>query len=183
MGFSQACLEQLPVATASLDLIASDAVLEHCRDLPGFLREAFRVLRPGGAFYASYGPLWACWGGDHFSGAAGLDRGYSHIELDQDAYRSFVASVPCADADVQNGLRYVTLDLFSKLTSGEYLAAFVDAGFEIADLIVEVSGAAITFRSLWPERVQAIAQSNALRVDDLLIKSHLVLLSKPSTHD
>ena len=40
----------------SVDLIASDAVYEHCRDLPGVMQESFRILKPGGCIYASYGP-------------------------------------------------------------------------------------------------------------------------------
>ena len=50
----------------SVDLIVSDAVYEHCRDLPQVMRESRRLLRPGGYLYASYGPLYFCAGGTIF---------------------------------------------------------------------------------------------------------------------
>ncbi|MEJ2670841.1 MAG: class I SAM-dependent methyltransferase [Deltaproteobacteria bacterium] len=41
----------------SVDLIASDAVYEHCRHLPAVMQESYRILKPGGCVYASYGHL------------------------------------------------------------------------------------------------------------------------------
>lgn len=42
--------EQLPLRSASLDLIFSSLALQWCGDFPAVLREAERVLRPGGVF-------------------------------------------------------------------------------------------------------------------------------------
>jgi SAM-dependent methyltransferase len=40
----------LPFADGSVDMVVSRSVLEHLRDVPGFAREAARVLKPGGRF-------------------------------------------------------------------------------------------------------------------------------------
>jgi ubiquinone/menaquinone biosynthesis C-methylase UbiE len=45
--------EQLPFPDRTFDLVMSVAVLEHVRRPEVYLREAFRVLRPGGHMYLS----------------------------------------------------------------------------------------------------------------------------------
>ncbi len=40
-----------PLEAAAFDLAASNAVLEHVADVPGFAREIARILAPGGLFY------------------------------------------------------------------------------------------------------------------------------------
>ncbi len=50
-------LEQLPLATASVDLVYSNAALQWCTDLEGTLRDLRRVLRPGGLLmFSTFGP-------------------------------------------------------------------------------------------------------------------------------
>jgi malonyl-CoA O-methyltransferase len=50
-------LEQLPLATASVDLIYSNAALQWCTDLEQTLRDMRRVLRPGGLLmFSTFGP-------------------------------------------------------------------------------------------------------------------------------
>jgi ubiquinone/menaquinone biosynthesis C-methylase UbiE len=53
--------EQLPLADESIDLIISLQVLEHVRNPPQVIREAFRVLKPGGYFYLSYENYLSFW--------------------------------------------------------------------------------------------------------------------------
>lgn len=53
--------EALPVAGGQFDVVCSFYALEHVRDLEGVVREAARVLRPGGRLYfvaPNYGSIW-----------------------------------------------------------------------------------------------------------------------------
>jgi SAM-dependent methyltransferase len=175
--FSVSGLESLPFAPGSFDLAVSDAVFEHCRDLESVLKETKRVLRPGGFVYATYGPMWFCLGGDHFSGRGGLTHGYNHIELDGEAYKQYFQEMLVADEDAQSGGRYVELDLFSKLKTSEYLDIFSRCGFKVVDLILEVEPLALEFKEKFPERFKGILHKYpGLTADDLLIKTHLVIL-------
>jgi SAM-dependent methyltransferase len=165
----------------SVDLIVSDAVYEHCRDLPRVMRESRRLLRPGGYLYASYGPLYFCAGGDHFSGRGGLEHAYNHLRLDQSSYQHYLEAHREEVEDFQDGMRYLELDLFSRLTTGEYLQIYREAGFIINQLILELCHQALDFKKRFPREFQEMVAQSAGRLspDDLLIKVHLLRLQKP----
>ncbi|MPY69617.1 MAG: methyltransferase domain-containing protein [Alphaproteobacteria bacterium] len=169
------------LADGSVDLCASDAVLEHCTDLAAVLAESRRVLRPGGTLYATYGPIWFAPGGDHFSGRDGLASAYNHVALAADAYRRCFEAARKPVENFQSGGRYVELGLFSKLTTREYLAAYAAAGLARDRLILEISPDALAFRRRWPDRFRAILDRNAPRctADDLLVKANFVRLIRP----
>ena len=175
--FTVSTLENLPFKTGSFDLAVSDAVFEHCRDLEHVLLEAHRVLRPGGFLYATYGPMWYCFGGDHFSGRGGLTYGYSHIELRDREYQEYFQSKKTANEDAQSGGRYVEVDLFSKLHTREYISLYRKCGFKIIDLILQVSLEALRFKNKYPHRFQEMLKTHPdLEMEDLLIKGNFVIL-------
>jgi len=177
--FLLASLDELPVASESMDLAVSDAVFEHCKDMAAVLRELHRVLRPGGFIYATYGPMWFCFGGDHFSGRGGLTHGYSHIELSAGAYKDYFEAQKKPEEDAQSGGRYVELDLFSKLTTGQYFQLYEQQGFRPVETILEISANAIEFRKRWPERFNKLLRSYpGTSPEDLLVKANFVILEK-----
>jgi SAM-dependent methyltransferase len=179
-SFVRGSLEDIPTRPGSFDMVASDAVFEHCRDLKAVAKEALRVLRPGGWLYATYGPLWYCWGGDHYSGRGGLQNGFNHVCLDSARYQDYFQSHLQFGEDAQSGGRYVTLDLFSKLRTEQYLDIYRSVGFQVRVLILELCERSLEFRGRWPERFKEVLEKNpGVTADDLLIKVNFVLLEKP----
>lgn len=136
------CLEQIP--NESFDLIASDAVFEHIRDFPGALKEFYRILRPQGIIYATYGPLWFCWGGDHLSGYEALTSGYNHLLLDQSEYEVYLGQLGKFIHSEEDGRTWVEHDLFSRLKPREYLTHLEEHGFKkiFMSAIIEPSSVA-----------------------------------------
>jgi len=167
----------------SVDLIASDAVYEHCRDLPGVMEESFRILKPGGCIYASYGPLYYSAGGDHFSGRGGLMTGFNHLLLDPGAYQRYLEAHREEIEDFQGGARYIELNLFSYLTTRQYIEIYRKAHFVVKELILEISQDALQFRKIYPDKFEFLVNKYKDRcgLDDLLIKAHLIILQKMDT--
>jgi SAM-dependent methyltransferase len=181
VDFRMAANEAMPfLASNSVDFIASDAVYEHCWDLPGVMQESCRILKPGGSIYASYGPLYYGAGGDHFSGRGGLATCFNHLLLDPEAYQRYLAAYQEEIEDFQGGKRYIELDLFSYLTTSGYLKIFQEAGLTVRGLILEISPEALGFKQSCPDKFDFIVNKYKDRCDkdDLLIKANLIILQK-----
>lgn len=168
------------MVTGEFDIIASDDVFEHCKNLESVLKTLHSLLRNQGIMYAGYGPLYWTWGGDHFSGRGGIENGFNHLILDSEAYKTYYHNYLLNDnTEVQNGGRYIKLDLFSKLTSQEYFELYKKTGFNVESSIVYFSKYAEVLQGT--EVVQEVINKNpAITIDDLIIKSHYMLLSKHS---
>jgi SAM-dependent methyltransferase len=168
------------LASNSVDFIASDAVYEHCRNLSSVMAESFRILKPGGCIYASYGPLYYCTGGDHFSGRGGLETCFNHLLLAPEAYQRYLKAYREEVEDVQGGVRYIELNLFSYLTTADYIKIYQDTHLVVKDLILEISSDALQFKQSFPDKFGFMAQKyqDKCTQDDLLIKAHLIILQK-----
>lgn len=177
--FYQSPLHKLGfLADCSIDLCASDAVYEHVKNLSEVMHETYRVLKSDGFVYASYGPLWFCAGGDHF-GRGGLANVYNHVLLNEAEYQAFFEQHRRQNESFQSGGRYVEIDLFSKLTTEDYLRIFRASGFQIDSLFFELSATAIKFKRLHPDLFIRLKEHNpSCTIDDFVINAHLIRLKK-----
>jgi len=66
------------VADGSADVVFSQNSFEHFRDPAGILREAARMLRPGGVCFVTFGPPWWHPFGEHFYFMIRPDRPWMH---------------------------------------------------------------------------------------------------------
>ena len=167
------------VGSNSVDVVASNACYEHVKNLPAVMQETHRILKPGGVVSAIYSPLWFCAGGDHFSGRGGLRHVFNHLLLEPEEYRGYVAKHQQQSEDFQSGVRYLELDLFSRLRTEDYLKTFRASGFEVDGLILEVSPEALAFRRKHHELFDRLLQKHPHCLeDDFLIKTNFVRLRR-----
>lgn len=121
--FGQGNLSKLSmIEDGSIDIVGSDAVFEHVQNLPEILKEMKRILRPGGLLYATFGPLWFCWGGDHISGYDGESSGFNHLILARDDYQAYLDKKGPFQHSEDDGRTWIANDLFSYLRPSEYLS-------------------------------------------------------------
>jgi ubiquinone/menaquinone biosynthesis C-methylase UbiE len=73
--------ESLPFPDASFDVVTAYAFLHHLEDYPKVLREAYRVLKPGGGMYVDLEPNRLFWEAMVRLEKAGRGAGYSDIVL------------------------------------------------------------------------------------------------------
>jgi len=140
LEFTQSDLSHIEhFSDSSLDVVGSDAVFEHVRNLSDVLLEFHRLLRPGGIVYATFGPLWYCWGGDHISGYDAIAAGYNHLVLDRSAYTRYIDTLGTFSHSEHDGRTWIENGLFSYLRPTQYLEALEKAGFhrEYVALIIE----------------------------------------------
>ena len=174
LDFRQADLLDLgQFAPMSFDIVASDAVFEHVSDLPRALRELDRVLRPGGVVYATFGPLWYSWHGDHVSGYDGPASGYNHLLLPAEEYRRYI------EQDTEHdGPFWLEHGLFSYLRPREYLESLANAGFAREFVLVVLSPDGAHALAADPElRRRATAVASEL---DLIASAMSVIYRKPA---
>lgn len=164
-------------ADSSFDLIGTDAVFEHVRNLPEVLNEFFRLLRPGGIVYATFGPLWYCWGGDHISGYDAIASGYNHLVLSRSAYAKYLDTLGTFSHSEHDGRTWIKNGLFSYMRPTQYIEAMEKAGFhrEYVALIIE------------PRAIKCLSENSALASKllnkhdkfDLIVTGMTIIYRKP----
>ena len=127
----QGNLERLTnIEDATFDIVASDAVFEHLINLPKVLLEFNRILKPDGIIYATYGPMWHVWGGDHYSGNDGLSSGYNHLLLEDHEYKKYLNFEQSTVHSEDDGRTWIKENLFSYLRPQEYVDLLEKSGFQ-----------------------------------------------------
>ena len=164
------------------DIIISDAVFEHCRDLKKVLKSCYNLLQPNGVMYASYGQFWYCWGGDHFSGRDDIEHGYNHLLLNSFEYEEYfnkhVRDLNYELSEGGGGGLFVPLDLFSKLSHKEYIELFASVGFHAKSLILEFSANAVKALKSKELREKLLKKFPNFTIHDFILKTHIVILEK-----
>jgi ubiquinone/menaquinone biosynthesis C-methylase UbiE len=137
--FLKGDMEQIPLPDASVDVIISNCVINLAADKDQVLREAFRVLRPGGRFAVSdvvvrgqvppeirrSVELWiGCIAGaleENEYQARLTAAGFTNVDLEETrAYRAEDARAALADAGIE-------VDEVASLVDGKFYSAFVRA--------------------------------------------------------
>jgi len=160
------------------DVIGSDAVLEHVTNFPAVVSEFVRLLRPGGFFYATFGPLWPCWQGDHYSGWDELSNGYNHLVMDQSSYQQYLGSEKREDhPELEEGRMWSKYGLFSYLRAIDYVQTLSDGGLQaqFTGVLIEPRGARC-LRQFKGLREKLLAVHKEL---DLVIAGMTVIYRKP----
>lgn len=136
---------------STFDAIISDAVLEHVPDLPGFMANSATLLREGGIFFASFGPIWYGPSGDHVEW--GPDNLFDHLLLSREKYvaqskkRVAVSAHDSCDPGFMG-----QEELFSYLASADYAKHLLDhPAFEPNLFAAKISSKALSFFSRHPD--------------------------------
>ena len=175
--FRQASVDNLHwINDTSVDIVASDAVFEHLRDFSGSLKEVKRVLVSGGCLYATYGPLWHSWGGDHISSVKSLRDGYNHLLLNEGEYKEFLETFGQYDHDPNDGRTWIYNDLFSYLKPLEYSRILTDVGFSKQFVSAIIEPRALMYRKKFPDLFEVLNAKHG--IENLIVTGMTVIFKK-----
>ena len=165
--FLQADAEDLKILKDnSIDLVCSDAVYEHLKNLNLVLGEVNRVLKVRGVVYSTFGPLWYTFGGDMISGSDDLKNGFNHLCLNKDDYLNYFENT-----FKKNDYRefYFNNDFFSRLSAIEYFTIIEKDNYECLYKSCMLSERALKFKKLYPDKFNNLLVTYPR--DDLIIES------------
>lgn len=144
----------LPFAAESFDAILSIATLEHVHGVSEFLGDVARVLRPGGVFHTSFGPIWTCNVGHHVYAVVGNKEArfwkpgrnplpdFAHLLMEPDEVRAHLRDGPCSEELIEPIIHWVYFgDGINRLAFSDYMRAFRTCPLKIQELRALLSSA------------------------------------------
>lgn len=175
--FHQADVANLDfIPNESVDIIGSDAVLEHLSNLSEVLPELRTKIVTGGIFYSTFGPLWNTWGGDHVSGQDHLSNGFNHLLLDHSDYSQYLKSFGPYKGDQDDSRLWIYNDLFSYLKPDEYLHV-IENNFSTLWTSVLLDHRAIQFTKSETEKTEKLIGSG-LTIEEILVSGMSIIAKK-----
>lgn len=133
------------IESSSVDIVASDAVFEHLTNFNVSIKEMYRVLKSGGLLYATFGPLWYSYGGDHISGYDHYLNGYNHLLLSDLDYQEYLNKMGPYTHSEDDGRTWIYNNLFSRMKPTEYLTSLQDSGFKRVYVAAMIDPRALKF--------------------------------------
>ena len=165
------------------DFIISDAVFEHLIKLEETIKHLCKLLKKDGMIYSSYGPLWYCYGGDHFSGRDNSKNGFNHIVLKKNDYKKYVnKNIQSLKDEIENfgaGGLFVKKNLFSKKTGNSYMDIFKKNNLFSKYTILEFCPLGLELVHNDKKLLNKILFKNKkINIEDCYLKSQIVYLKK-----
>ena len=182
LEFKQVDILNLDVSK-KYDFIVSDAVFEHLKDFKKVITFCKKILKKDGIIYASYGPLWYNYGGDHFSGRDKLENGFNHILLNKKDYKKYfdknVGNLNYEISKKGSGGLLVKKDLFSKLLPNQYMEIYKKNNLQSIFTIVEFCPIGYELLKKNHNLKQRIIKKHPLiEIENNYLKTQIVYLKK-----
>lgn len=168
--FHECSAEDIPLRDNYVDFAFSLNAFEHIRDPAKALAELKRTLKPGGAAYLQFSPVFMCDAGSHLYDQGLLDVPWCALLYSRDEIRNMIA-------ELGNPLDRVDeiLDSLNELPTQYYRDLFANCGLRV-DSYEEISGCVVPGAMESPEFERASARFPA---GDLLVQGFKVVLTKP----
>jgi ubiquinone/menaquinone biosynthesis C-methylase UbiE len=156
----------------TFDIVASDAVFAHLTKYNEVINELHRVLKSNGTLYATFGPLWHCYGGDMVSG----NSGYDHLLLTDEEYKNYLDGFGEYIPISPDSRIWILNNLLSKLKPEQYMDALSQSGFKKMYVSAIISKKAIYFRKNNPDVFGKLLEKYS--DNDLLVESLALVFRK-----
>lgn len=143
----------LSLDNSSVDAVFSVATLEHINEIDKFYDEIFRVLKPGGIFFADFAPIWSSHVGHHsfvvnsnkevryWKPGRNPIPDFSHLILSKNEMRALLKNGPIDDSLIEplldfiydsDGInRYTYLEHLKFIEQSKFLKLYINKIFSV----------------------------------------------------